>query len=319
MEQLNNFTLNGQSPTLENILNNFSLGRTLRPNTTLFIQYRVGGGINTNLGPNTLTQLGINNFIINAGNSAQETAVINSLRVNNLFPAIGGAGLPSVEEVRNFVSYNFAAQKRAVTIRDYEAIIRGMPPEFGAPAKVSIQEKDNKVEVLLLSYDINGKLISDNSKYLADNIANYLSNYRMLNDYVVVTSAKVIDISIDLSVVLSAGFASKDVINNIITVINTYFSPQSMQLGTNVNLSELKSSIQRLIGVVTISEMIIKNEVGGDYSGGETSMTYSDKMNRIIQPVDDTIYSQPSEIYHIRYPEKDIRVKAKLATGMTIG
>jgi hypothetical protein len=141
----------------------------------------------------------------------------------------------------------------------------------------------------------------------------------MLNDYVVVTSAKVIDISIDISVVLSAGFASKDVINNIITVINTYFSPQSMQLGTNVNLSELKSSIQRLIGVITISEMIIKNEVGGDYSGGETSMTYSDKMNRIIQPVDDTIYSQPSEIYHIRYPEKDIRVKAKLATGMTIG
>ena len=319
MEQLNNFTLNGQAPTLENILNNFSLGRTLRPNTTLFIQYRVGGGLNTNLGPNTLTQIGTNNFVINAGNSAQEAAVVNSLRVNNLFPAIGGAGLPSVEEVRNFVSYNFAAQKRAVTIRDYESIIRNMPPEFGAPAKVSIQEKDNKVEILLLSYDINGKLISDNSKYLADNIANYLSNYRMLNDYIVVTSAKVIDVSIDISVVLLAGFSSKDVINNIITVINNYFSPQKMQLGTNVNLSELKSSIQTLNGVVAISEMMVKNEVSGDYSGGETSMQYSDINNKIIQPVDDTIYAQPSEIYHIRYPERDIRVKAKLATGMTIG
>ena len=319
MEQLNNFTLNGQAPTLENILNNFSLGRTLRPNTTLFIQYRVGGGLNTNLGPNTLTQIGTNNFVINAGNSAQEAAVVNSLRVNNLFPAIGGAGLPSVEEVRNFVSYNFAAQKRAVTIRDYESIIRNMPPEFGAPAKVSIQEKDNKVEILLLSYDINGKLISDNSKYLADNIANYLSNYRMLNDYIVVTSAKVIDVSIDISVVLLAGFSSKDVINNIITVINNYFSPQKMQLGTNVNLSELKSSIQTLNGVVAISEIMVKNEVSGDYSGGETSMQYSDINNKIIQPVDDTIYAQPSEIYHIRYPERDIRVKAKLATGMTIG
>jgi hypothetical protein len=319
MEQLNNFTLNGQAPTLENILNNFSLGRTLRPNTTLFIQYRVGGGLNTNLGPNTLTQIGTNNFVINAGNSAQEAAVVNSLRVNNLFPAIGGAGLPSVEEVRNFVSYNFAAQKRAVTIRDYESIIRNMPPEFGAPAKVSIQEKDNKVEILLLSYDINGKLISDNSKYLADNIANYLSNYRMLNDYIVVTSAKVIDVSIDISVVLLAGFSSKDVINNIITVINNYFSPQKMQLGTNVNLSELKSSIQTLNGVVAISEMMVKNEVSGDYSGGETSMEYSDVNNKIIRPVDDTIYAQPSEIYHIRYPERDIRVKAKLATGMTIG
>lgn len=319
MEQLNNFTLNGQAPTLANILNNFSLGRTLRPNTTLFIQYRVGGGVNTNLGPNTLNQLGVSNFVLNAGNSAQEAAVANSLRVNNIFPAIGGAGLPSVEEVRNFVSYNFAAQKRAVTIRDYESIIRNMPPEFGAPAKVSIQEKDNKVEILLLSYDLNGKLINDNSKYLSDNIANYLSNYRMLNDYIVVTSAKVIDISIDVSVVLVAGFASKDVINSIITVINSYFSPQKMQLGTNVNLSELKSIIQTLNGVVAISEMMVKNEVSGDYSGGETSMKYSDSANKIIQPVDDTIYAQPSEIYHIRYPEKDIRVKAKLATGITIG
>jgi hypothetical protein len=92
-----------------------------------------------------------------------------------------------------------------------------------------------------------------------------------------------------------------------------------MQLGTNVNLSELKSTIQTLNGVVAISEMVVKNEIGGDYSGGETSMKYSNQEQKIIQPVDDTIYAQPSEIYHIRYPEKDIRVKAKLATGMTIG
>jgi hypothetical protein len=39
------------------------------------------------------------------------------------------------EEVRNFV-FNFAAQKRGVTINDYESIIRNMPPQFGARQKV---------------------------------------------------------------------------------------------------------------------------------------------------------------------------------------
>ena len=97
------------------------------------------------------------------------------------------------------------------------------------------------------------------------------------------------------------------------------FQNYFLKLNCNVNLSELKSSIQTLNGVVAISEMMVKNEVSGDYSGGETSMKYSDSVNKIIQPVDDTIYAQPSEIYHIRYPEKDIRVKAKLATGITIG
>ena len=38
MEQLNQFTTTGQLPTLQNYLNNFSLGRTLKPNSTLFVQ-----------------------------------------------------------------------------------------------------------------------------------------------------------------------------------------------------------------------------------------------------------------------------------------
>jgi hypothetical protein len=319
LEQLNQFTTTGQLPTLQNYLNNFSLGRTLKPNSTLFVQYRVGGGLNTNLGPNTINQIGVNSFRINAGNPAQESSVINSLRVNNLFPAIGGAGLPTTEEVRNFVSFNFAAQKRAVTINDYEAIIRNMPSQFGSPAKVAVQEVDNKIQILVLSYDSKGKLISDNSKFLTDNIANYLSNYRMINDYIVVSSAKVIDVSVEASITISPGFTSKDIINNVISTINGYFIPQSIQLGNDINVSEIKSSIQKLNGVISISDLVFTNQVGGNYSGGETSMPYSNTSSRTIAAIDETIFAEPNEIYHIRYPEKDIRVKVKTNNGLTIG
>jgi len=319
LEQLNQFTTTGQLPTLQNYLNNFSLGRTLKPNSTLFVQYRVGGGLNTNLGPNTINQIGVNSFRLNAGNPAQESAVINSLRVNNLFPAIGGAGLPTTEEVRNFVSFNFAAQKRAVTINDYESIIRNMPPQFGAPAKVSVQEVDNKIQVLVLSYDANGKLISDNSIFLTDNIANYLSNYRMINDYIVVSSAKVIDVGVEAAVTISAGFASKDIVNNIISTINNYFIPQNIQLGKDINISEIKSSIQNLNGVITVSNILFKNLVGGNYSGAEPVVGYyPPASNRIILSSDETIYADSNEIYHIRYPERDITVKVKTNNGLTI-
>jgi len=319
LEQLNQFTTTGQLPTLQNYLNNFSLGKTLKPNSTLFVQYRVGGGLNTNLGPNTINQIGVNSFRLNAGNPAQESAVINSLRVNNLFPAIGGAGLPTTEEVRNFVSFNFAAQKRAVTINDYESIIRNMPPQFGAPAKVSVQEVDNKIQVLVLSYDANGKLISDNSRFLTVNIANYLSNYRMINDYIVVSSAKVIDVGVEAAVTISAGFASKDIVNNIISTINNYFIPQNIQLGKDINISEIKSSIQNLNGVITVSNILFKNLVGGNYSGAEPVVGYyPPASNRIILSSDETIYADSNEIYHIRYPERDITVKVKTNNGLTI-
>jgi hypothetical protein len=319
LEQLNLFTTTNHYPTIQNYLNNFSLGRTLKPNSTIFIQYRVGGGQNSNLGVNTINQIGVNIFKVNNGNEAQKTAVINSLRVNNAFPAIGGAGLPTIEEVRNFVSYNFAAQKRAVTIRDYESIIRNMPSEFGSPAKVSVQEVDNKIEVLVLSFDSNGRLTNTISNILTNNIANYLSNYRMINDYIVVKSATIIDVSVDCSVIIAANFNSNDIINSIISAINLYFSPQSMQLGTDVNLSEIKSNIQKLNGVFTVSDLTIINEVGGNYSGGYTSMEYSNTTTKTIKPIDEMIYAQPSEVYHIRYPDIDIRVKVKTSGNVTIG
>ncbi len=319
MEQLNLFTTTNHYPTIQNYLNNFSLGRTLKPNSTIFIQYRVGGGQNSNLGVNTINQIGTNVFKINNGNETQKLAVVNSLRVNNTFPAIGGAGLPTIEEVRNFVSYNFAAQKRAVTIRDYESIIRNMPSEFGSPAKVSVQEVDNKIEVLVLSFDSNGRLTNTISNILTNNIANYLSNYRMINDYIVVKSATIIDVSVDCSVIIAANFNSNDIINSVITAINLYFSPQSMQLGTDINLSEIKSNIQKLNGVFTVSELTIINEVGGNYSGGFTSMEYSNTTTKTIKPIDEMIYAQPSEVYHIRYPDIDIRVKVKTSGNVTIG
>jgi hypothetical protein len=319
LEQLNQFTTTGQFPTLQNYLNNFSLGRTLKPNTTLFIQYRVGGGLNTNLGPNTINQVGVNTFSITNGSPSQQSAVINSLRVNNAFPAIGGAGLPSVEEVRNFVSFNFASQKRAVTIRDYESIIRNMPPQFGAPAKVSVQEVDNKIQILVLSYDNNGKLISDNSRFLTDNIANYVSNYRMINDYVVVSSAKILDVSVDANIIVVQGFDTKSIVESVISTINTYFSPQNMQLGKDINLSELKGNIQKLTGVVTISNLTIKNEIGGDYSGDFATTRLVPGASRVMVPTDEIIFAQPSEIYHIRYPERDIRISVKTNSGVTIG
>jgi hypothetical protein len=178
---------------------------------------------------------------------------------------------------------------------------------------------DNKIQVLVLSYDANGKLISDNSRFLTDNIANYLSNYRMINDYIVVSSAKVIDVGVEAAVTISAGFASKDIVNNIISTINNYFIPQNIQLGKDINISEIKSSIQNLNGVITVSNILFKNLVGGNYSGAEPVVGYyPPASNRIILSSDETIYADSNEIYHIRYPERDITVKVKTNNGLTI-
>jgi hypothetical protein len=310
-ESLNQFTGFGNPLNLQTYFNNFSLGSTLTPNSTLFIQYRIGGGLQTNLGVNVINQIGTVSFFVNGPSEATNTSVVGSLRCNNVTAAVGGSNAPTTEEVRNFVSFNFAAQKRAVTVQDYDSLLRTMPAQFGAPAKVAITEIDNKIDIQILSFDTTGKLTSVVSNTLKQNIANYLSNYRMMNDYISVKSADVIDLSMTVSVVLEATQNSGQIISEIINNISNYMDPASRQLGQNVFLSEIKGLIQSQNGVITVTDLQVFNNVGGQYSSAETSMEYLDSETREIRTMDDTLFAEPSQVYQIRFPNKDIRVSVK--------
>ena len=308
-DQLRSFTRDGLSFDLSRYSNNLALGSALKANSTLFIQYRVGGGQNSNLGINVINQIGTVSFFVNGPSESANRSVINSLRCNNLTAAIGGANAPTTEEVRQMVSFNFAAQNRAVTINDYESIIRTMPSQFGAPAKVTITEENNKIKIKLLSYDNDGKLTEISSNTLKQNIANYLSNYRMINDYISVESANVIDLGVTVDVVLDASQNQGSLVTQIIDIITKYFSPTNRQMGQNVYVSEIRRQIQDLSGVISISDILFFNKIGGQYSSSQTSQRYLDPETKQIELIADTIFAEPTQMYQIRFPNKDINVR----------
>ena len=311
-DQLREFTALDVPLKLQRYQNNsLALGALPQTNTTLFVQYRIGGGLATNLGVNVINQVGAIDFSINGPSETINNQVLNSLTCNNITAAIGGAGYPTTEEIRNYVTFNFSAQNRAVTIQDYEAIIRNMPPQFGAPAKVTITENNNKINVNVLSYDQNGNLTSAVSQTLKNNIAEYLSNYRMINDYVSIGSAQVIDLALDVSVVLDASQNQGIVITNIIDKVTTFFSPAVRNLGQNIIISELSRIIQAENGVLSVNDISVFGKVGGQYSSSQTSMPYEDPETKKIQLVDNTIFAEPSQIYQIRFPNRDITVRTK--------
>jgi hypothetical protein len=310
-EQLREFARDGFQLNLYKYSNNLALGSTLKPNTTLFIQYRVGGGVGSNIGVNAITQIGTVSFFVNGPSDSVNTTVVNSLRCTNVTAAIGGANFPTTEEVRHLVSYNFSSQKRAVTVNDYESIIRTMPSQFGAPAKVSITENNNKIVVQMLSYDETGRLTEVISNTLKNNVANYLSNYRMINDYVSIQSANVIDLSFNIDVVLDSTQNQGTVISQIITIVSDYFEPINRQLGENVNISELRRLIQSENGVISLSDIQVFNQVGGQYSSSQTSQRYLDSATKQIELIDETIFAQPNQTYQIKYPNKDINIRVK--------
>ena len=310
-EQLREFARNGFKLDLNKYSNNFALGSVLKPNSTLFIQYRVGGGTPSNVGVNVITQVGTVSFFVNGPSENINNTVINSLSCNNVTAAIGGAGAPTMEEVRNLVGFNFSAQNRAVTINDYDSILRTMPSQFGAPAKVSITEENNKIKIKLLSYDESGNLTESISNTLMSNISNYLSNYRMMNDYISVESANVINLGLNVDVVLDNSQNQGIVISQIIGLISTYFDSTNRQMGQNVFISDLRRDIQNQNGVISISDIKVFNKVGGQYSSSQTSQRYVDNETKEIELIDDTIFAEPTQIYQIKYPNKDINIRVK--------
>lgn len=313
---LNDFAKYGVKINLNKFINNISLGSVVKPNTTLFIQYRVGGGKASNLGAGAINSLGVIDFIVSGPVASVSSSVRNSLKVNNITSAIGGDEQMSTEEIRNYIAFNFSAQNRAVTINDYVNKIRTMPSQYGAAAKVGVTEIENKVKISILSYTPQGALTSSVSSTLKNNIAEYLSNYRMLNDYIEISSAKVIDLSFDLDIVITNNANQGEVVGNVIDKVTKFFNVDAHEMGETISLSTLYGEVSKQDGVLNVIDIRAYNETGDGYSNSKISQSVT--TNNKIVTTDQSLFFLPDEIPQIRYPDVDIRIRVKQISRPTV-
>ena len=317
MNNLDNYIDGNLKVNLGTYLNNMSLGALPKIGTTLFIKYRIGGGKDTNLGVNVITSIDDIDFVITGPNGATNTQVTQSLIVTNITPAIGGSDLPGIEEVRNMIAYNFAAQNRAVTLNDYKSLIETMPSTYGAPAKVNVMEEDNKVKIKLLSYDENGNLSNTISTTLKDNILNYLSEYRMINDFVDIESGQVIDMGLEIDLVIDKNGNQTEIIKTTIEDIVDYFAIEKRKMGDPLFVGDLNRLIGQVTGVVNVVDVRAYNLTGGEYSSAEVAQSYVDTSTKEIQQSDMTVYMKSNQIFQIRFPNKDIKIRVKTLGSTT--
>ena len=296
-----------------NFINNMSLGVTPTANTTMFVKYRIGGGSDSNVGPNVLTSLGLVNIIVNGSNPTINAAVKSSVKVNNAFPALGGKDKPSVEEIRNLVRYNFSSQNRAVTIKDYQTRIAQMPGNFGVPFRCGVFEQQNKIKVYILSLDANSKLTNSSTSALRENISNYLADYRMLNDYVEVTNGRIINLGFQIDLMVDKKLPQGQIISQVISDVQSYMDINKFQMGDNIYLSSLIETINNVAGVTNVIDLRVYNKVGlGKYSPNEISQPYSDINTRQVDISGDyTLYGEPISMFEIKDPTTDIIVRVK--------
>jgi len=311
LDNLDNYMNGSLKVNLASYLNNMSLGSIPKAGTTLFVKYRIGGGKSSNLGVNVINSVDEVEFNVNGPSGTINSQVVGSLRVSNVTPAIGGADQPTIEEIRNMVAYNFAAQNRAVTLNDYKSLIETMPSTFGAPAKVNVMEEDNKVRIKLLSYDDLGNLTDTVSNTLKNNIINYLSEYRMINDYIDIASGEVIDFGLEIDLHVDKNENPTDIVRTVIQNTTSFFAIEKRKMGDPLFVGDLKREIGNVGGVTNVIDVRVYNKIGGQYSSTEVSQAYSDTLTKEILQSDMTIFMKSNQIFQIRFPNIDIKVRTK--------
>ena len=316
------------------------LGLMPKSGWVMYVLYRVGGGIETNLGAGSINKVINANIIFPQDNgqnitTEQKSAIVNSLKVINQVNSIGGKDAPSTEEIKFMTKYFVNNQNRCVTLKDYKSKIMQIPPKFGCPFRCNAMEDNNKILISLLNIDKDGKLTNVLPKTMADNIVEYLSHYKSITDYVEVHSGKVFNLGFEVDVFVDKNYTTTDVINKIIDTVTQYFDVNKHDMGVDIFVGDLEKEINMVDGVISLIDLRAYSLSNGNYSqtpstlpqkSEKTQTTCEDSTSQTmfnienggdafeidLNEIDHVLYNDVDSMFEIKYPTKDIQVRVKL-------
>ena len=311
-----------------NIINNDMLGILPKEGWTMYVLYRVGGGVSSNLGPGAINT--ISSARVDWGgntentNGAKRGQVINSLTITNLSTAMAGKDAPSNNELKYLIKYNTSAQNRAVTVKDYKVKLMQMPPKFGAPFRNTVIESNNKIEMSFLGLNASGQLDSALPQTLVENVLEYMSNYRQINDYIEVRSGRIYNIGVDADLFIDKNYNAPDVIANVISKIKDYFDVNNHDMGEDIFVGDLEKEVSLVDGVISLIALRICKLQNNGYSpdrcplpeiapGGpcDSSDIPNGKEYIDLEQIDHVLYGDYNSMYEIKYPT-DINIRVKM-------
>ena len=280
--------------------------------TTLTVRYLTGGGVTSNVPANSLTNLSSNTTFLNSNlDPTTANTIFTSLAVTNPIAASGGGDGDTIEEIRQNASANFATQLRNVTQDDYLVRTLSMPAKYGIVSKAFIEptkaqsisagESNSILDLYILSYDINQKLVIS-SQAIKQNVINYLSQYRMVNDAVNIKDGFIINIGVNFDIIILPNYNSNQVLAGCIAALQDYFLIDKWQINQPILLRDIYILLDRIDGVQTVKTVNITNKVGENlgyspYAYDTTAATISNVVYPSLDP----------SIFEVKYPTQDIQ------------
>ncbi len=238
-------------------------------NTVLTVTYRVNTTSTVNVTTGFLNKVAFP--IVQFDNADQlieskKNTIINNFEVENEEPILGSVSLPSSQELKIRIKDNFAAQNRAVTIKDYESLCYSMPIKFGAVKRVrALKDQDSfkrNMNLYILSEDADGNF-SYATQTLKNNLKIWINNNKMISDTIDILDAKIINIKINFKVVGNDKYSKSDVLLAAKqSLINLFV--RKPEIGEPLQINDIIYTLRNQIEVADVVsvELLQKNGVG---------------------------------------------------------
>ena len=241
----------------------------------------------------------------------------NTILITTNQSAANGGDIESINSIKYFAPRIYASQYRAVTARDYEAIIQSIYPNTESVSVVGGEELDPPEfgQVLISIKPKNGDFISDFDK---QNIQSKLKNYALSGINQKIIDLKVLFVEIDSAVYYNSSQVTNvnDVKSKVISVLNTFSSSSINQFGGRFRYSKLGQIIDDSDQSVTsnITRVIIRRNLKALLNqSAQYELCYGNKFKRDsggfnIKSTAFTLANQSGTLYFTDVPNTDNRM-----------
>lgn len=279
-------------------------------NTTLTIKYRSNEDVGSSVGTNSIVNATEFELFFNPDNildNDEKNIVINSLEITNDEPITSVNSTITLEELKVRAMAQYAAQNRAVSRQDYESLVYNMPAKFGAIKRANIvndpSSTNRRLSLYVVSENSDGKLANTNN-VVKNNLKNWLTSYKMLNDIVDIMDAKIINFSVEFVAQIDHRFDNDSVLSECIENLKDYFSEVSY-VGEPIYLTRIYQRLNDINGVLDVKDVKLENLTGENYS--PTSLNFHDALSR-----DGTFIKMPQNaVAELKFPDLDIKGTVK--------
>jgi len=229
-------------------------GKKLENNSVVTVRYIVTDGAAGN-GPSLFDFQG--NFVDESGIRVIPSA---SVPITTVQKAINGGEIESLSSIKYFAPRMYSAQHRAVTSRDYEAIIQSIYPNTESVAVVGGEElsppKFGTVQISIKPK--NGTYVSDFDK---QNILNKLKQYSIAGINQSIVDLKVLYVELDSTIYYDDNKVSivENLKSDITTALTSYSKDVDMnRFGGRFKYSKILQLIDRVDNAITSNLTKIK-------------------------------------------------------------